>query len=37
LCRAYGAHGEFIAILARDEEEGCWRPRKVFFPGPSQS
>ena len=37
LCRAYGARGEFIAILARDEEQGCWRPRKVFFPGPPQS
>jgi len=37
LCRAYGACGEFIAILACDEEQGCWRPRKVFFPGPTQS
>ena len=29
-CRAYSSDGRFIAVLRRDEEQGCWRPMKVF-------
>ncbi len=29
--RAYSADGRFLAILHRDKENGCWRPKKVFI------
>lgn len=29
-CKACSPDGRLIAILRRDEEQGCWRPRKVF-------
>lgn len=29
-CRAYAEDGRLIAILRRDDEKGCWRPRKVL-------
>ena len=28
--RAYAKDGRLIAILCRDDEKGCWRPRKVL-------
>jgi tRNA pseudouridine55 synthase len=30
ICRAYSREGRFIAILHYDEEQGCWKPGKVF-------
>ena len=29
-CRAYAEDGRLLAILSRDAEKGCWRPRKVL-------
>lgn len=28
--RTYNEDGQFLAILTRDKESGCWRPKKVF-------
>jgi tRNA pseudouridine55 synthase len=32
-CRAYSRDGRFLAILSRDAEGECWRPKKVFTKG----
>jgi tRNA pseudouridine55 synthase len=29
-CRAYAEDGRLIAILRRDDDKSCWRPRKVL-------
>ncbi len=37
LCRVYNERGGFVAIMTREDEQDCWRPRKVFFTGPHKS
>jgi tRNA pseudouridine55 synthase len=31
--RAYSGDGDFLAVVAYDQEAACWRPAKVFYAG----